>query len=273
MKRILVMIVLCASAMQLLAQTWDIHVATGSSFARLIPVLQSSPQTAIVRYSFTKPGIYLSPELGITIDEHNRFTIGYQFSDNKAGVKFLTASRSAKEIDYDIIDLHNFSVGYSFQQIIFHNQVKVGGFAKMGLAFGYMDGFGASGTAGGVDGYSGYAAAGSRRLTGFEVMSDFWTPTSTIGFSVGPNSKNKKLADRLSFDISATACFKNPYKAYSKIFYTIADNQTQQSGVAQYQGIPFLMQFGVNYRLFRLGNDTLKRTRSRGQAKQGGKKQ
>ena len=255
MKKIFVFIILAVFTTSLNAQNWDIHIETGASFGRLIPVLQSTPRTANLRYGFSKPGLYLSPEIRFTVSAHSQFSIGYQFSDNKAGIKFLTPSRSAKETEYDIIDLHNFSVGYYFQQVIFHEHIRIGGFVKIGLAYGYMDGFGGSGNGGSFSGgYQGVAFAGSQRLTAFEVMPDFWTPDNTIGFSIGKNATGNKLANRLTLDISATICWKNPYKDYSKVYYFIGDNQLVKDGIAQYQGIPLLMQIGVSYRLFRLGN-------------------
>jgi hypothetical protein len=179
--------------------------------------------------------------------------MGYQYSENHVGVQVLAnGSRSTTESTADVLDMHNFSGGYYYSTTPRTGRMKVGFFAKMGIALCHMSGFEGGGSASGV-GFQGPVSAGSERLSGFEVMKDTWTPNNTIGLTASTNSRSK-LADRLGFTISATMSWKDPYTGYSSMHYYIDADNYKESGIVQYKGIPLQLQFGISYAMFRFGS-------------------
>jgi|GEM_PF-5241056 len=250
MKKTLFAVVFCAIRLHAGAQVWEISAGAGMSFGKLLPTAESSPRSSYLSYGFGKPGVYFAPDLAIKVSPHSRFLFGYQYSDNKAGVKLHL--NGASDYEFDIIDLHCFSVGYGWEQLINQDRTRLGAYARAGLAYGYMDGLGGGGSVGEPFSSGGGLYSGSSRTTQFEVMPDFWTPTTTIGFTCGREG-GTGLFGRLSLNMSATLCWKNPYKESSKFEYALASGSTTNSGTVQYQGRPLLLQCGLEYRLFRWG--------------------
>ncbi len=232
------------------AQVWELHIAAGKNYSRLLNRQVSTPRSSLIRYGFGKGRLYFSPEVNLKVNENTRFSIGYQISGNDLGVQFLPNGRSGpRQREYDIITLHNFSVGYSYRSLVGKGSLQLGWFAKAGIAYGQMTAIGGSGTSG-IGDNGGYYM-GSTRLTEFEVMPDFWAPTTSVGFTVGPNAKGRRIADRLTFNVAASVAWKNPYTAYSKTQYSISTSTGTHDGIAQYQGMPLSVQMGADYSLFR----------------------
>ncbi len=231
------------------AQDWEIHIATGTSLGKLLPTSGSTPVSSGLRYGFERPGIFVSPEVNVKLDEHNSITIGYQLSSSSFGTQLTPAGRQGgREVEFDVLTMHNFSIGYSYRQHVAHEHLVLGGFAKAGIALGQLTAIG-----GGVS--SGYSGADQSylnvsRLSEFEVIPDFWTPTATLGFIVGPNFKDRRLSDRLVLNASATLGFKNPYVAYSQVAYTNITGSFVSAGTLQWQGRPLMVQIGLDYNLF-----------------------
>ena len=253
MKRPILVIVFSLAVHNLQAQSWDIDIATGFNLTRLIPVNNSTKQTAHIRYSFIGPDPYISPEICININDHSKFSFGYQYSANTTGVRFKAGGSS--DIDYEDFDLHSFNIGYYSSRVVLHERAVVGWFGKAGLAYGYSTGGGGGSNQNSFTGGGPVTSAeSSQKLTGFEVMPAFWMPSTTLGFTIGPMFQNPKFADRLTFTMSATVGLKNIYAAYSKVKYVVIDLQSLEEGTVQYQGMPLVLQFGLNYRLHRFGN-------------------
>ncbi len=251
MKKTLLVTLVCLSAYAAQAQVWNLSITSGLGISRLIPSAGSTHGGG-VSYGFQKPGIWLSPEIALAVNDHSSFSLGYQYAENNAGISFKPAgAKHPTDYEYDEIDLHTLSVGYHFHTLIFHQFIQVGYFATMGLAYGYMSAMGGGGTSG--DGSGGVVSSGTSRISGFEVIPTFWTPTSAVGFMIGTNARNHKIADRLSFTASANICWKDPYTSYSKVQYSSATTQYAQTSNAQYKGAPLSIQMGVSYRLKQFG--------------------
>lgn len=157
--------------------------------------------------------------------------------------------------NYEGIDMHSFNLGLNAHRAIFRERVKAGVFVKAGFSYNHISMIGSGGSSGGDYGAGiSYTPSysGTNRPSGFEAMRGAWTPTTTIGLSIGTNSK-KWIADRLSFRWSATLNWINTYDSYSYYDYEVSSNSITESGRVQYQGIPFVMQFGVNYRIAGFG--------------------
>ena len=252
MKKVLMLLLEIVIASNVHGQLWELNIGSGLSFGRLIPSAQSTPKSKNIKYGFQKPGVYLSPELALSISAHSSISIDYQYSGSSVGISMQSGGPGgAFEYEYESIDLHALSVGYNFHTMALHEHLRIGFFGKMGLAYGYMTAFGGGGFGGGGSGPATYA--GSTTLTGFEVMPSFWTPTSSIGVIIGPNSAHPKIVNRFTFSLDAVMCWKDPYITYSKVDYSIVSGQSTQSGIAQYRGTPLLMQVGLNYSLHSWG--------------------
>jgi hypothetical protein len=252
MKKTLLLAILLFGNTLLHAQRWDIHVGGGVSYCRPIPIELSTPATSFFHYGFTKAGMYFSPELFFVVNDHNQFSFGYQFSGNHIGINFKgSGTENINGYIYDILELHNFSVGYQYNHLVFSSTVNLKGFVKIGLSYGNPVGYGigSSGgsSTGGSSSYISYI-----KFTGDNMMrSSFWTPTSTIGVGIGPNIKNRWPLDRIALHASATICWKDPYDDYSTFEYTAYENNQPIWGTIKYQGLPFLLQVGVDYNLIR----------------------
>jgi hypothetical protein len=252
MKKYKILVCLLIVSCTLSAQSWELHVATGFSYANIIPSGNASRPSDLIHYGFRRPGLYISPELDFKLDEHSRLSLGYQLSGNKVGMQIRPGGRfNAAEYMANGISLHNFSVGYSYSSPVGKGRWTVGGFAKLGVAYGQMTSISMGGGSGHFDN-GGFYLAGSS-ITSFEVMPDFWAPTSTVGFVTGPVAKGRRLADRLSFTLSATMVWKNPYVSPSLIHYSAINASTAQEGIARLEGMPLQLQFGLDYSLFRFG--------------------
>ncbi|MBS1587591.1 MAG: hypothetical protein JSS82_18810 [Bacteroidetes bacterium] len=252
-KLLLMMVTLPACYSYSHARTWDINIENGINWARLIPAAGSTPASRTVKYSFGSPGLYASAGAYLWVSGHSRFNIGYQYSENHIGVKMLVnGMHSTTESTADVVDLHNFSGGYYYSTNPRPGRMKVGCFVKMGIALCHMSGLEGGGSASGMD-FQGQVTSGSDRESGFEVMPDTWTPNNTIGITASTNSRSK-LADRLSFALSATIHWKNPYINYSSMHYFVQSDNYNERGTIQYKGIPLQLQFGVSYAIFRFGS-------------------
>ena len=248
------LLLLCIPAM-VQGQSWDINMGAGLSYARLIPVNNSTKHSKNIRYGFQGPGIYLVPELCINVSGHSKFSFGMQFSENRTGVKFKAENSSDHEVIYESFDLYNFFVGYYGFMPVAHERATLGWFAKAGLAYGYNTGGGAGSE--GSSFMNGTPYPGSvqtHSLTNFDVMPAFWMPTTAVGITVGTNAQNRTIADRLTFQASLTMGWKNIYRDYAKVEYNVITLQSSANGTAQYQGMPVLLQFGASYRLFHFGH-------------------
>lgn len=242
------------------AQSWGINVAAGVNYTRLLPAGNSIKHNEHIRYSFIGPGVYLSPELYINTSEHSKVSFSYQFCTNQTGLKFKVDqpawqvnTGNDREMIYETSDMHNFSVGYHRYASILKERVTVGWFAKLGLAYGYN-------TGGGRGGNNGQSSNPIQSLTYVELravanndeaITAFWLPNTTVGLVAGPVLANPIIADKLTLSVSATIGWKDIYQDYSKVRYVIATLQSYDEGVAQYRGLPLLLQVGANYRLWR----------------------
>jgi len=254
MKKHLVLLLSVATAGNAQARSWDINIENGASFARILPLGQSTPRSNTVRYGFGKPGLYLSPSVSLVVSEHSKFNFGYQFSENNLGVQLLVnGSRSNMETEYDIVDMHNISGGYYYNTTALREKIGVGFFVKMGIAYGHMSGYGGSGSANGFSSGPELVSVAGESLSGFEVIPDFWTPNNTLGLTISSNSRSK-LGDRLALNISTTINWRDPYKEYSRMHYTIETTASKNEGIVQYKGVPMQLQVGLSYKLFRFGN-------------------
>jgi hypothetical protein len=236
------------------AQKWDVSGGAGLSWARLIPVHNSTKQTGYLRYGFMVSSIYLAPELFLNVNEHSKFSFGYLLSSNKTGITFRPEGRgNGTESTFEQFELHIFSVGYWGNRLIAHDRALAGWFAKIGIGYGYNTGAGGSGRGNGSS-----TGAGNLQLqwqSNYDIMPAFWTPTSTLGFTIGPGSQTPRIGNRLIFSASVTMCWKNIYKDYSVVAYNVLSSKYSAMGTAKYQGMPLVAQVGLNYRLFSFGHD------------------
>ena len=183
MRGILLLLACMITFNGLYAQGWGADIGLGLSYARLLRSAESTKQTESIRYSFGQPGICISPEIFLTLNEHSRVIFSYQLSENKTGIQFR-AGRGAgsHEFNYEQFQLHNFSVGYCHFRNIAHDKVWMGLLVKVGLANGIFVG-------------SGYGESGSGSMQGYvqtqpvasgNIMSSFWMPDATIGITLSP---------------------------------------------------------------------------------------
>lgn len=235
------------------AQGWDINLALGLSYARILPGAQSTKHTDNIRYSFGQPGICIGPELYLNLNEHNRVLFSYQLSENKTGIKFR-AGRGADyhEFSYEQFQLHNFSVGYCHQRSIGHEKAVLGTLVKIGIANGTFVGSGYGGTGSGSS--AGYLYI--QQLNGNPVMLSFWMPNITAGLTLSPRFRWSPLMERITATASLTAGFKDIYTDYAKVQYTIYTDNGIDKGTAQYRGTPLFLQFLVSYRLYKRERDS-----------------
>ena len=256
MKRICLLIIAAIGAANVNAQQWEVHIGAGTSNGKLLPMDNSTPASSLVHYGFSSGGIYVNTELDLKVNEHSRFSLGYQLSESKIGIQLRPGRRTGpREDSYDILDLQNISAGYSWRTMVGKGGWVIGYFAKVGIAYGQMAGLGEGGSSG-IE--SGVEYLSSNRVSGFEAIPDFWTPTTTAGFIVGPNFKGRRVADRLMLHVSATASLKNPYERASMTEYTFITTSQYKGGTVQWQGVPLLLQVGLDYNLFHFGGKKAK---------------
>ncbi len=250
MKHMPVIAALALTSLHTQAQTWELHIAGGSSNARLVNRGNSTPAAGMLHYGFGKGALYLQPELALRVNEHSRFSFGYNVSGNRVGAQLLPYGRwHIKEEAYDILTLHNFSFGYSYRGSLSHDKLQLGGFVKAGMAYGEMTGYGGSGSSGmGGKDLNGYFASMSR--TKDPVAPNFWAPATTLGVVLGPNVKERKLADRLTFTASLSVVWKDPYVEPSQFNYSIAAGNAIEHAGPTYHGMPMTLQIGADYSLF-----------------------
>lgn len=245
---------LLLSTVPLQAQTWKLNLETGATMSRLLPTAGSTRQGGNVSYGYSRPGVYIAPEVQLKITDNLDAGFNYQYAQAIVSVQQHFHNTSIR--NYDGIDMHSFSLGLNMHRPIFKSRAKAGAFVKAGFSYNQLTMMGSGGSSGGAD-YSGSNSSAPvynsiNRPTGFEAMAGAWTPTTTVGLSIGTNSK-KWIADRLSFRWSATMNWKNTYDSYSYYDYAVTSNNISESGRVRYQGIPFVMQFGVNYRIAGFG--------------------
>lgn len=247
MRRILLVLACVISFNEAYGQGWGADIGLGLSYARLLRSAESTKQTENIRYSFGQPGICISPEIFLTLNEHSRVIFSYQLSENKTGIQFR-AGRGAgsHEYNYEQFQLHNFSVGYCHFRNIAHEKVSMGLLLKVGIANGLFigGGYGESGS-GSTQGY-----VQTLPVSSDKIMSSFWMPDATIGITLSPRFEWSPLIERITLSSSLTAGFKDIYTDYSKVQYSIYTDKGIDKGTAQYKGSPLLLQFIVCYRLF-----------------------
>lgn len=252
MKKLLLVISFLCCASVNFAQSWELHIASGICYARLLPSPDATPRTSFMRHGFGSARLYFSPELSFVPDEHSRFSFGYQVSGNNVGLQFGSGRRSwYGHESYDVITLHNISVGYANIRKVLNGYLNIGGFVKAGLAYGQMTGYS-------VGEFSGNSGINNdhvfiSKMTGTEVIPDFWSPTSTIGLVVGPILKDRFISDRILLAVAAAAVWKNPYVTPTKTAYNIITPTSEHEGIVLSQGMPLQLQVGIDYRLFRFG--------------------
>lgn len=236
----------------LIAQTWKLNVETGATLSRLLPSAGSSSATGTLHYGYSQPGVYIAPEVQLKINDHLDAGFNYQYANAQVGVQHR--SNNARINNYDGIDMHSFNLGLYTHTPIFHGHMKAGAFVKAGASYNKMVAMGSGGSGGDPAGMPGSGPSYSyiSRTSGFNAMTGAWTPTATLGLSFSTNSK-KWIADRLSFRWAATMGFRNTYNSDSYYDYAISTSNGMEAGRVHYQGIPFVMQFGVNYRIAGFG--------------------
>jgi len=228
---------------------WEFHVAAGTGYTTLIPSQGIRRHSPYIHYGPTKPGMYFSPSLGLRAGDKETFSLGYQLSSNTVGLR-IAPPGIGKGRDYmaDGITLHNFYVGFEHAEPMAKGRLKVGVMARAGIAFGQMVSMGGGSRSG--MGPDGLFYSGSTRITGFEVMPDFWAPAGTLGASLAPVFEGRRVADRFKFTLTGTLIARNPYAHPSVAAYTIMSPTVAESGAAYLSGMPVQMQVGVDYKLF-----------------------
>lgn len=238
------------SSAQIQAQTWKLNIETGATLSRLSPT-KGSTQGSNLSYGYSRAGVYISPEVQLKITENLDAGFNYQYAQAIVGVQQNYPNVSIR--NYDGIDMHSFNLGANMHRAVFKGRAKAGAFVKAGFSYNQLTMMGSGGSAGGDLSYPSTPTYNSvNRPAGFEAMSGAWTPTTTVGLSIGTNSK-RWIADRLSFRWSATMNWRNTYDSYSYYDYAVSSGNVAESGRVRYQGIPFVMQFGVNYRIAGFG--------------------
>lgn len=229
---------------------WELHIAAGTSAGKLLPKGLSTPKDAQMRYGIVGMGSCFSPEVAYKVGEKSRVSFGYQLSFTPSGIEFRPdGKRGPKQSSIDVVCLHSTMLGYSYKTNLNKAGLHVGGFVKTGIAYGSMSAIREGGGSGRVE-TPGYYMSG-QRLTEFEVMPNFWTPVSSLGFLIGPYVKDSRLADRLSFSVSATMMWKDPYTSYSTSQYAYVSGGRVISETVRFRGNSMLFQFCADYNLFR----------------------
>lgn len=228
---------------------WEFHVAGGTGYTTLIPGQGLRRHSSYVHYGPTRPGMYISPSVGLRVGDKETFSLGYQLSSNTVGLR-IAPPGIGKGRDYmaDGITLHNFYVGLEHTEPLAQGRLKMGVMARSGLAYGQMVSMGGSSRSGA--GPDGLYYAGSNRVTDFDVMPDFWAPTGSLGVSLTPVLEGRRVADRFRFTFMGTLVARNPYVRPSVVEYSIASSTVAENGRAYLSGMPVQMQVGVDYNLF-----------------------
>jgi hypothetical protein len=234
------------------AQTWKLNMETGLTISKLQPGEGSTIKSGTLKYGYSQPGMYIAPEVQLKINGHLDASFNYQYANARVGVQHRSYNASIN--NYDGIAMHSLNLGLYGHTAIFRDRLKIGAFVKQGFSYNKMVMMGSGGSAGGDSG-SGAAYSYMSRTSDFDAMSGAWTPVSTVGLSIGPNSK-KRLGDRLSFRWAAVLNWENTYNGYSEYDYLISTANGTESGTVKYRGIPFVMQFGVNFRVAGFGRKT-----------------
>jgi hypothetical protein len=248
---------LALSPFSLSAQNWRVNIEHGLTASRLLPSAGSTPESGSVRYGYSKPGVYIAPEVQLKINEHLDAGFNYQYANALVGVQ--QHSLNTSNYVYEGIDMHSFNLGLNAHTNIFRGSVKAGVYVKGGFSYNRSAQMGAGSSTYG-DGVTGGSSASTsysslHKPTTVNAMPGAWTPTTTIGLQIGPNSK-RWLADRLSFHWAAMISYVNTYTSYSYYDYTMSSSAGSASGRVQYQGIPFVMQFGIKYRIAGFGGQS-----------------
>lgn len=239
------------------AQTWKLNIEHGITASRLLPSTGSTPATGTIHYGYSKPGIYFAPEVQLKINEHLDAGFNYQYANALVGVQHRSPNNTSHV--YDGIDMHSFNLGLNAHTSIFRGHVKAGMYVKGGFSYNRSAQSGAGSSSYGEStavplGSGGYSAI-NRPAGSFNPMPGAWTPTTTIGLCMGPNSK-KWLADRLSFHYGIMISYVNNYTTDSYYDYAISTPNGIESGRVRYQGVPFVMQFGINFRVAGFGGES-----------------
>lgn len=234
------------------AQSWDVDMGAGINYAKLMPVNHSTKQTKNLRYAFMGPNLYINPELSLNMNEHNKLSFGINMAGNKTGLKLRTDLTGDREYTYETFYVYDFYVGYSGHSTIYHDKIKVGWLARLGIACGDNTG---GGTGGEGTNSTGAVSVQATQTFNAHIMPPFWMPTTTLGIIAGPNNATHPILSRMEFTAVLTLGLKNIYTDYAKVDYSVATRQTIESGTAQYEGMPLQLQVGASYRLFRFANN------------------
>lgn len=252
MKKILALALVCGSLAKANAQTWKVNMESGFNVARLIPAQGSTTANGSLHYRYTKPGVYLAPELQLRLNDNWDAGFCYQYSNIAIGTMHSAAGTHIRVNDK--IDMHQVALSVRAHKSVFNDKLTIGAFGKLGFAYSKLVAMSAGGGSGGVPEMSQPIATGSgmSRTDDFSIMQGAWIPTITVGLSLAP--KCPGLGDRLSFNWAMTIGWSNLYdKPASYDYYINYSNNTTERGTVRYQGKPFVMQFGMSYRLFGFG--------------------
>ncbi len=235
-----------------LGREWEIHTAIGTNRTKLLPYAGATPASDTKRYSFSNPHSYLGGDLCFKVSERSRFHIGYQIALIETGMRFTPDGKnSAAAETYDASLLHCIFGGYSFRKTALRERIQVGGFAKIGVARGNMIGTVERFHENGQVGITGQIE--TTKITGEEVMPDYWTPVSSLGLFIGPVSARHAISNRLLLTVAGTLAWKNPYISPSKTEYRMVTPDGFEEGVVAYHGLPLQIQIGIVYTLFKFG--------------------
>ncbi len=228
---------------------WEFHIAAGSGYATLIPAREFKRHSPYLHYGPTKPGMFLSPSLGLRASDKETFSLGYQLASSFVGVR-IAPPGIGKGRDYmqDGITTHNFYVGFEHAEPMARGRLKAGVMARAGVVYGQMVSMG-GGSRTEVEA-DGLFYSGSIRITGFDVMPDFWAPSGTLGLSLTPVFEARRVQDRLRFILFGTLIARNPYARPSVAEYALASPTVAETGRAYLSGMPVQMQAGLDYKLF-----------------------
>lgn len=237
----------------LYAQTWDVNVAAGLNYSRLLPVGGSTKATQYIRYGFMPYGGYIGAELFIHLNERSRFSFSYQLSQSATGINLRAAKSSDTYSFFEDATTHSFSVGYHKVYSVAADKVSIGWHSKAGIAYGYNTGGGSESRGSSAAPVQSAGYVQGTALHSDSIMMRFWIPVVSAGASIGfGTASNRRVADRLQFTMSLVAGLKDIYTDYARVKYVIATPASYEEGTARYRGLPLLLQVGLNYRLFRM---------------------
>ena len=228
---------------------WEFRIAGGYGYSMLIPSQGLRSQSPYIHYGPTKPGMFISPSVGLPAGDKEIFSLGYQLSSNFVGVRIAPPGiGKGRDYMFDGITTHNFYVGFEHAEPMANGRLRAGVTARAGMVYGQMVSMGGGSRSGPAS--DGLFYAGSARVTDFDVMPDFWAPSGTVGLSLTPVFEASRVQDRLKFILFGTLIARNPYVRPSVAEYTLASPTVAETGRAYLSGMPVQIQAGLDYKLF-----------------------